>query len=113
MESEGRSPLRILRHALIISEVFTDASFCLSKNLLLCPAKHVQEIANEPPVRNRFSGNVCRRLGLSFHRESIAIVPLRVEIRACVELRVPGEMDLPQIPLWQSDHKGDSARKPT
>ncbi len=109
MESEGRSPLRILRHALIIAEVLTTVLFLPTKNL--SAAKYLQEKGTNPAsIGFRESMST---LGRSSHRESTANRFLTIGNTVCVELREPGEMDLPRVPLGQSDHSDDSARKRT
>jgi len=62
---------------------------------------------------NQFSGKYVDLLVGSSHRESTANRSFTIGNAACIELREPEKMDLPRISLGQSDHKDDSARKPT
>src|SRR4029077_595083 len=75
MESEGRSPLRILRHALIIAEVFTTVLFLPMKNLPA--AKYLQEMGTDPAS----IGKVGRPWAGALIEKAPPIVSLRLEIQ--------------------------------
>src|SRR5712692_1810061 len=102
MESEGRSPLRILRHALIIAEVFTTVLFLSTENLPTTRGKIPPGSGNAVSV-NRFSGKYVA-LGLMLSPRKHRNRALTIGNTVCGELRVPGEMDRPRVPLGQSNH---------
>src|SRR5882762_1427416 len=72
MEREGRSPLRILRHALTIAEVFTRSSFWrheTSRGGRCQQLKHLPSGAPWPiPPRRVISLRECRERNYKEHR---------------------------------------------
>src|SRR5260370_8962492 len=102
MESEGRSPLRILRHALIISEVFTTVLFLSAENLPTTRGKIPPGRGNAASA-NRFGGE-CVALGLTLsprkHRNRARTIgsPVRAGLRA------PPDTDRPLRPLRTPSH---------
>jgi hypothetical protein len=102
MESEGRSPLRILRHALIIAEVFTTVLFLSTESPPTTRGKIPTESGNAASA-NRFGGKYVA-LGLTLSPRKHRNRALTIGNTGSVELRVPGEMDRPRVPLGQSNH---------
>jgi hypothetical protein len=108
MEREGLSPLRILRHALTIADVFTADLYFMESDSLI-PAKNTSRIGNTCRA-NLFSGT-RRRRGQTLSSRKDLDSPTSGN-RVGVDLRALEGMDQPQMLSWQSSRKEGWARKP-
>src|SRR5216684_7858547 len=80
MDSEGRSPLRIFHHAPIISEVFTTVLFLSTESLPTTRGRIPTGSANAASA-NRYWGKFVALKADAFHRENVANVPLRLDMK--------------------------------